>query len=98
MPVLRISAKGQIVIPAATRRRLGIKPGTYVRIERKGDKLVLTPAGDNLVDATYGMLRDYGTESLTAELLRERALDNAREEVKFGRLFDRKRQPVVQGS
>lgn len=95
--ILRVSKKGQIVIPAAMRKRLGMKPGTYVRLEREGDHIALTVAGDSLVEATYGMLREYGAESMTEELLRERALDNEREERKLARLFGRKREPVAQG-
>jgi hypothetical protein len=42
------------------------------------------------------MLRDYGTESMTAELLRERALDNEREERKLERRLATTREPVAQ--
>jgi AbrB family looped-hinge helix DNA binding protein len=96
MPIMKMSAKGQVVLPAEFRKKHGIKPGTYVRLEREGDHIRLTVAGQSLVEATYGMLRDYGTESMTAELLRERALDNEREERKLERRLATTREPVAQ--
>lgn len=39
----KMSSKGQIVLPAATRRRLGLVPGVELEVEVAGDRLVLTP-------------------------------------------------------
>jgi AbrB family looped-hinge helix DNA binding protein len=39
------TSKGQVVIPSALRRRLGIKDGTFIQIEVDEDnkRLILTP-------------------------------------------------------
>lgn len=39
----KLSSKGQIVLPAATRRRLGLTEGMELDVEVAGDRLVLTP-------------------------------------------------------
>jgi AbrB family looped-hinge helix DNA binding protein len=75
-----MSVKGQIVVPAEVRKRLGMGAGTWIRVEEQDGKLLLTSLGDDLIKATYGMARQWGSESLTEELLKERALDCAREE------------------
>lgn len=38
-----LSSKGQLVLPQATRRRLGLLPGTIFRCRVAGDEIVLTP-------------------------------------------------------
>jgi AbrB family looped-hinge helix DNA binding protein len=42
--VVIVSRRGQITLPAAVRRRVGIKEGGAVIIEDRGDELVLKPA------------------------------------------------------
>ncbi|HLQ33185.1 MAG TPA: AbrB/MazE/SpoVT family DNA-binding domain-containing protein [Chloroflexota bacterium] len=41
MSTVKVSAKNQIAVPAAVRKRLGIKPGDRLRIEIKGKKAIL---------------------------------------------------------
>lgn len=43
MDVVRISSKGQIVIPARIRKELGLSEGDELIIDRKGDVIVLRP-------------------------------------------------------
>lgn len=54
-----ISAKGQITVPAAVRRRLGLSAGTPVTFElrREGVLLRKGPKGRHPVDEVYGILR-----------------------------------------
>ena len=40
---LIVSNRGQITLPAATRKRLGIKGGDVVIMERRGNEIVLKP-------------------------------------------------------
>lgn len=42
---IKVSSKGQIVIPSSIRRRLGIKEGTRIKIEFKEDdkEIILKP-------------------------------------------------------
>jgi len=39
----KLSSKGQIVLPASARRRLGLRPGVEMEVEVEGDRLVLIP-------------------------------------------------------
>lgn len=38
-----LSSKGQVVLPASARKRLGLKPGTRFACSVQGTRIVLTP-------------------------------------------------------
>lgn len=42
MTPLRMSDKGQITIPAAVRRKLGMRPGSSISLEVRDEKVVLS--------------------------------------------------------
>ena len=44
MSAVLISTKGQVVLPVAVRKALGLKPGMRVNVEIDGKKAVITPA------------------------------------------------------
>lgn len=74
-----LSSKGQLVIPSALRRELGLHPGTGVTLEREGDRLVLVP--DSSLDwrSLRGCLK--GTKPSGLEILRaERKKERERED------------------
>jgi AbrB family looped-hinge helix DNA binding protein len=52
-----MSVKGQIVIPAEVRRRLGLKSGTHLRVYDSDGKIVLVPEVQDPVSAGLGFLR-----------------------------------------
>ena len=69
------TSKGQIVIPSSIRRRLGIKEGTRIKIEEKGNEIILKPITREYVHSLRGKLRGKGLmKALMAEKKRERAL------------------------
>jgi AbrB family looped-hinge helix DNA binding protein len=71
------NAKGQIVIPAAIRRKLGIKAGTRIHIEvdEVNNRIVLTPITSQYVHSLRGSLRGRGVlKLLMEEKRREREL------------------------
>lgn len=71
-----VTAKGQIVIPAKLRRKLGIKKGTPVSIcERKGE-IVVRPITDEYIRSLFGIARDWGDllGALREEKAKEREL------------------------
>lgn len=60
MTTVTVSDKGQVVIPAAMRRNLGIKPGTELEFELEGSAIRVSlrqrvPASS--IDSGYGLLR-----------------------------------------
>ena len=55
-----VSSKGQIVIPASIRRRLGIKRGTRVLIEEEADKIILKPITRAYVHSLRGRFKGKG--------------------------------------
>jgi len=83
----RATEKGQIVIPAALRKKYGIKKGTRIQIYEKNGDLVLNPLSSEVINARIEKLRGIvkGGPSLTKELEAERAQDLEIEERKFER-------------
>lgn len=77
MTTTKVSSKGQVVIPAEIRKRLGIRKGQQLIVETQGDAIVLRPATKAYFASLAGILK--GEKSLTAELLAERARDKAGE-------------------
>lgn len=64
MPIVTVTPKGQVMIPAPLRKRFGIKPGRRVSIDAEGDCLVVRVLPEDPVDALYGILprEDGGDE------------------------------------
>ena len=66
-----ISSKGQMVIPAALRNELGLKPGARVRIRRQGKGLHVEAGGHEAILALRGKYAGLPLEEDLAELRRE---------------------------
>lgn len=70
------TSKGQVVIPSAIRRKLGIKEGTRIQIEfnEERNEIILKPITREHVHSLRGRLRGKGVmKSLLTEKKRERA-------------------------
>jgi AbrB family looped-hinge helix DNA binding protein len=48
--VVRLSSRGQIVIPASLRRRLGLRTGQPLAVRASGREVVFVPAGEDSAD------------------------------------------------
>ncbi|OGX03059.1 MAG: hypothetical protein A3G87_05295 [Omnitrophica bacterium RIFCSPLOWO2_12_FULL_50_11] len=55
-----VTFKGQIVIPATLRRKVGIKQGTRVFLEEKNGDIIVHPATPEFYDRTFGILKGSG--------------------------------------
>jgi len=71
-----VTVKGQIVIPAALRRKYGIKNGTKIIVTDTGDAIVLKPVTEQYLKNLQGSLK--GKCGLKV-LLEERRKDKERE-------------------
>jgi AbrB family looped-hinge helix DNA binding protein len=78
-----VTSKGQLVIPAKIRRKLGIKPGTKICFVEREHEVLFQPVTKEHIRNLAGMLKS--TTSATGELLKERKLDRDREEKKLAR-------------
>ena len=87
MDTAYVTTKGQLVIPARIRRKLGIKPGTKVCFVERGDEILFQPVTKEYIRSVCGMLKS--TTSITEELLSERKKDKQREEAKLEKLGTR---------
>jgi AbrB family looped-hinge helix DNA binding protein len=71
-----VSSKGQIVIPAALRDKLGIKAGTRVAIQQEDNHLVLQPITNEFIRSLRGCLK--GKDSLVEARDREHRIEKNR--------------------
>lgn len=81
-----VSSKGQLVIPAAIRRQLGIKPGTRIAVRIDGGQMILDPQNIEAKIRRIKSMRGYtaGGPSGTDVLLEDRRLERERELQKDG--------------
>ena len=79
-----VTTKGQLVIPARIRRKLGIKPGTKVCFVERGGEILFQPVTKEYIRSVCGMLKS--PTSVTQELLADRKKDKEREEARLEKL------------
>ena len=77
-----VTIKGQVVIPAKLRHRLGIKKGTKLYVEERNGEIVFRPLNREYFQKMSGVLKGSG---LLKALEEERREDLKREEEKIGR-------------
>lgn len=87
-----VSAKGQIVIPQEIRKRLGIKPGTKLKLRLCDTRIELSPVPHDLVGYLCGIVKKG--PSLARMLLAERKADSDREEQKIARWARGAKEPA----
>ena len=68
-----VSSKGQIVIPAALREKLGIKAGTRIAIRSEENQLILQPITDEFIRGLVGCCK--GGDSLVEAREREHRIE-----------------------
>jgi AbrB family looped-hinge helix DNA binding protein len=70
MAIVKTLSKGQIVIPAAIRKRYHIEPGTEMQVMEYGGIICLIPPVEDPIKAASGLLPPK--PSLAEKLVRER--------------------------
>ena len=73
MAIVKTLSKGQIVIPAALRKRYHIEPGTEMQILDYGGVIYLIPPVEDPIKAACGILPSE--PSLSGGLIKERKRD-----------------------
>lgn len=79
---VKLGADGRIVLPAALRHQLGLKPGDALVIESDGDSL-LVRSYDAVIRETQAFFRQFPTPGVSEvdDLIAERRVEAARERV-----------------
>ena len=77
-----VTIKGQVVIPAKIRERLGIKKGTRLHVEERDGEVIMRPLNREYFQKMSGVLKGGG---LVKALEESRAEDGQREEAGIGR-------------
>jgi len=83
MPLARVSSKGQITLPAATRRKLGILPNSTVEVVTDDREIIIRPRRSIMelagVFQTYAKGRPTDWEQVRTEVERAVAEEVASE-------------------
>jgi AbrB family looped-hinge helix DNA binding protein len=87
--LVKLSTKGQLVIPREIRKALNLQPGAELEIELDAKKIVLTPLAERrsieaILDSLYGSLAG---EPLLEMLEEEHRWEIARDEERIARLM-----------
>jgi AbrB family looped-hinge helix DNA binding protein len=77
-----VTVKGQVVIPAKIRYRMGIKKGSKFHVEERNGEIILRPLTKEYFQRMSGILKGGG---LLKGLEKTRVEDLKREEEKIGR-------------
>ena len=77
-----VTIKGQVVIPAKIRHRLGIKKGSKFHVEERNGEIILRPLNRDYFKRMSGILKGSG---LVRALADSRTEDLKREEERIGR-------------
>jgi AbrB family looped-hinge helix DNA binding protein len=56
--LVKLSSKGQLVIPKPIREALRLHAGTRFDVRLRGGKIILEPVGPSIVDSLYGKYAD----------------------------------------
>jgi antitoxin PrlF len=67
----KVTAQGQISVPAEVRRRLGIGPGSMLEWEEEGEKIVVRRAGRYTSEDIHRALFPEAPEPRTLEELKD---------------------------
>ncbi|MFB6350265.1 MAG: AbrB/MazE/SpoVT family DNA-binding domain-containing protein [Bradymonadaceae bacterium] len=78
---VKLSSRGQLVIPAELRRALDLERGTRLEVELENGHIVLTPIREEDWQSYRGFLADGS--SLTRSLEKERRDEREKEEEKM---------------
>lgn len=81
MKRLKISAGGQVSVPAAVRQRWNTR---VVVADDRGDHLILRPAPEDPIEAARGAFKDYPGPSADEMRRLDREEERRAEERKFG--------------
>jgi AbrB family looped-hinge helix DNA binding protein len=81
MDAAYVTTKGQVVIPARIRRKLGIKLGMKVCFVERGSDILFQPVTKQYIRSMSGMLKS--ATSVAEELLIERKRDRKVEEARL---------------
>jgi AbrB family looped-hinge helix DNA binding protein len=77
---ITMSSKGQFVIPAEIREKLGLEKGTRARLTLEEGRLILTPLTKQRLREIRGFLRPApGSPTMFDELIAERQRERMRE-------------------
>jgi len=77
-----MTSKGQVVIPAALRKKFGLTPQTQLAISEEEGKIVLQPITYETLEKLRGKYKGLG---VSRALLEGRAEEREREDAKFNR-------------
>lgn len=80
--MISMSSKGQIVIPAQLRKKLGLTAKTRIHVSELDGRIILQPITREQINRVRGMLKGAG---LSEALREDRAWERANDERRFAK-------------
>lgn len=77
MALVKLSSKGQLVLPKEIRDALGLAPGATLKVIPKGRKILLEPVAMSMIERLYGK---FAGEKLLTDLEDEHRQELQRED------------------
>ena len=84
MSTVKVSSRGQLVIPVEIRKKHGIKAGDRIEILDFGDQIVMIPVKDAIRDAKGWLHSDQSVLQMLREARKEEKLAERRMEKRDG--------------
>lgn len=78
--VVKVSSKGQIVLPATVRKRIGIEPGDELVVVEWGNAVYLVPKMKDPIREAKGLLKRLGSTYTVDQFLADRKAEEERRE------------------
>jgi len=78
--IVKVSSKGQIVLPAGVRKRMGIEPGDELVLVEWGDAVYLVPKPEDPIREAKGILKRRGSTYTGEQYKAERKVEEERRE------------------
>jgi AbrB family looped-hinge helix DNA binding protein len=76
----RLTAQGQVSVPAAVRRRLDLQPGSVLEWDAEGDRVVIRRAGQHSLEEIHSVLFPGGApKARTLQELKDGLLRHGKE-------------------
>jgi len=76
--IVKVSSKGQIVLPASVRRSIGIEPGDELVVVEWGGAVYLVPKLNDPIREAKGILKRLGSTLTVEQFKADRKAEEAR--------------------
>lgn len=75
---VKISPRGQLVIPASIRKKYDLKANCNVELLDMGDEIVIIPVSGKTINNSRGILKGISSKDLIEQRIAEKSIENSK--------------------